>query len=236
MTFSTRAGRELFNEPPTPDAVIAALAARQHGNVDVRRSCSLRVWITIAIRRRVRDGRLHRVHRGRVRGWASRVVVRRAVHGGGARMRRGLGVGAVHRRRRWWKTSRWLDRGDLRRRRSHAASPASACYRTTQLYPRDVTTCRRDSDHDCGADAVRPQRRGAHRAPVGVGDSPQRVPPPVQSQRDAARDGAREWAPQPRRTRARDREATSERLRVGNAQTRPRTRSSRRSPRTSATW
>jgi len=48
--------------PPSLDAEIAALAARQHGVVT---TAQLRKWCSdTTIRRRIRDGRLHRVHRG----------------------------------------------------------------------------------------------------------------------------------------------------------------------------
>jgi predicted transcriptional regulator of viral defense system len=48
---------------PNPDAWIARLAARQHGVISVGQLIAAGLTYE-AIRRRVRTGRLHRIHRG----------------------------------------------------------------------------------------------------------------------------------------------------------------------------
>lgn len=53
----------MLASPPSPDAEMAAVAARQHGVVTVARLLALGLDKD-AVGRRVRDGRLHRVHRG----------------------------------------------------------------------------------------------------------------------------------------------------------------------------
>lgn len=56
-------GANLVASPPDPDAVIAAPAARQHGVVSI--ALLLEAGLDrFAVRRRVRAGRLDRVHRG----------------------------------------------------------------------------------------------------------------------------------------------------------------------------
>jgi hypothetical protein len=57
------AERELLITPPDPDAIIAALAARQHGVVSLEQLLVAGLS-KAAVRRRVRTGRLHRMHRG----------------------------------------------------------------------------------------------------------------------------------------------------------------------------
>ncbi len=63
MSFSTPAIRDYSTEPLPPDAIIAALAARQHGTVTVEQLHAAGLN-NEAIRRRVLSGRLFRVHRG----------------------------------------------------------------------------------------------------------------------------------------------------------------------------
>jgi hypothetical protein len=55
--------RELGSRPLPADAIIAALAARQHGTVTLEQLHAAGLNDE-AIRRRVRAGRLHRVHSG----------------------------------------------------------------------------------------------------------------------------------------------------------------------------
>jgi hypothetical protein len=63
VTLPTRGSRDLFTTPPTPDAVIAALAARQHGVVSIAQLLEAGLDKD-AVRRRVVSGRLHLIHRG----------------------------------------------------------------------------------------------------------------------------------------------------------------------------
>jgi|tagenome__1003787_1003787.scaffolds.fasta_scaffold20798008_2 hypothetical protein len=63
VTFSTRGGREYISEPLDPDAIIAALAARQHGVVTIAQLLEAGLDHD-AVRRRMRAQRLHRIHRG----------------------------------------------------------------------------------------------------------------------------------------------------------------------------
>lgn len=63
MAHQTLAHRRFLDPPPSPDALIAALAARQHGVVRLAQLLAAGLDES-AVARRVAAGRLHRVYRG----------------------------------------------------------------------------------------------------------------------------------------------------------------------------
>ena len=168
----SRAGRELLASPPSPDAEMAASAARQHGVVtlaQLRAPGSTRTRCAVASR----AGRLHRVHRG----------VYAVGHAGLSRegrwMAAVLGAGEDSALShlsvaRFWDVSRWrtaahqrrLDEASQARRRrsAHRAPPRPARRADPERHPRD----------DRRAHVRRPHRR-ARPVPARVRDLPGRV-------------------------------------------------------------
>src|SRR4051812_31425841 len=63
VMFQTGAGRNSLTTPPDPDAIVAAVAARQHGGVTTEQLLAAGLD-RYAIRRRVQAGRLHRLYKG----------------------------------------------------------------------------------------------------------------------------------------------------------------------------
>ena len=194
---------------PSPDAEVAALAARQHGVVTLvqLRDAGLD---KDAVRRRVLGGRLHRVHRG----------VYAVGHAGLSRegrwMAAVLGAGEDSALSHlsaasFWDVSRWrtsrISVTTTKRRQLESVE----VHTVRQLDPRDVlvhngipvtNVARMCVDLTDELDAV----------PARVRHLPGRVLAHLQPQGHRGRDGARERAPQPARPRTRAR-AQCERLR-----------------------